>query len=138
LWELNRDEIIATKFLKEIDLISVEPDPISSSKLGAYKIFFQFLCHTDTLRKPIPSFNFKQWQEWQERLKGAKIWIFEAKSAKGDISQAIGQVLTYKELFRKDYPETEIVGYGIIHDITGEIDILIQEACKNLVKFFEI
>ena len=139
LWEHTRDEAIIAKSLKEIDLISVQTEIGSTLKLGGYKTLFQFLCHTNTVHKPIPSLNFQEWKAWQEKLKKAKVWIFEAKSSKGYIAQAMGQILTYKELFSKDYPRTQIIGCGIINEATNETDALAQEACRGLgIKVFRM
>jgi len=132
LWEYERDEIKTGKLLREIDLLSIQADNNSSVELSEYKTLFQLISHTKILHKPIPSFNFQLWKKWQRNLENMKVWILEAKSAKGDLVQALGQILMYKELFRTDYPSTEIARCGIISEGPIEADLLTKHVCNSL------
>ena len=139
LWQYNRDESVIGRHLKEIDLVSIASQDGYSVTLGEYKMLFPFLCHTDNLHKPIPSSNYHQWKIWKTKLRKTKVWIFEAKTSKGSMLQALGQILVYRDLFHRDYPETEIVGCGIINEVTGEIDMLTEETCHSLnIEVFRI
>jgi hypothetical protein len=139
LWQHNRDESVIGNRLKEIDLISIDNRNGVSAILSEYKTLFPLLGITGTIHKPILSFNYYQWRIWRTKLKNAKVWIFEAKTSKGSILQALGQIITYRELFHKDYPETEIAGCGIVSETSCEADVLTEETCKDLnVEIFRI
>jgi len=80
--------------------------------------------------------SLADWKIWASRLQGRNVWILEAKCEGGSLFDALGQVLVKNELFQQDYPNSEIVGLGII---SNRFDELIEYACSKLdVKMFKI
>lgn len=134
LWDAYRDEVMINNLLKRIDLLYVQP--VQNDCLERYKAVSDFLCYTNKIQTPYSKMSMQLWKQWSEQLTNRKVWIIEAKSTSGSFFGALGQVLTYTELFCKDYPETKILGQGIIFDGT---DTLTNYVCEKLkVKTFVV
>jgi len=98
---------------KEIDLLCIIP-PLEGLEITE-KIFIK------------TAMRWASWSNTREKLKGRKVWIFEAKS-KLDL-KAIGQIFAYKTFFSEDNPEVEIEGIGIV---CKETDSLLEHVCEKL------
>lgn len=135
LWDFCRDESAMNGFVKRIDLLSIEP-VLNKDCLDEYRPFYEFLCRSGITRRPLSRITRAEWRKWASRLLARKVWIFEAKCYGGSLFDALGQVLVKNELFREDYPDSKIVGLGVICE---KSDQLMEHACSKLnVKMFEV
>jgi hypothetical protein len=135
LWNSHRDESAMNGLIKRIDLLSVEP-VLNKDGLDDYKPFYEFICHSGIARRPLSRITRAEWRIWTSRLLARNVWIFEAKCNGGSLFDALGQVLVKNELFKEDYPNSKIVGLGVICERSDE---LIEHACPKLnVKMFEV
>jgi hypothetical protein len=135
LWDFYRDESAMEGLAKRVDLLCVEPI-LGHDSLDEYKPLFEFLCRSGIQRRPLSRISHAEWKMWVSRLLGRNVWIFEAKCEGGSLFDAVGQVLVKRELFKQDYPDSNIVGSGVICERSDE---LIEHACSKFgVKIFKI
>jgi len=86
------------------------------------------------LLRPTP----EEWLELRRKLKGCNVWLFEVKRVLN--AEAVGEILINEYLFRKDNPEINVAGKGIIcWEIGPPSSALVKDACEAYgVKVFTI
>lgn len=139
--------IVRGWFLQEIpvgikvleDILSLrhsrEELEILRKKLGPFLRRIDLVCVEGIDRPPLKP-RFHEWLRIREELRGHNVWIFEAKKVLN--AEALGEILINEYLFRKDNPEINVVGKGIICGTKDVQGILIGEACKAYgVKIFD-
>jgi len=125
--KLHLEEITESEFRmaggvlsKKIDLLCVTP-PIDGLEITQEVL----------IPKPL---RLRSWLNLREKLKGRKVWIFEAKKRLN--LTALGQVIAYKVLFEEDNPEVEVEGIGIL---CKETDPLLEHVCEKLnIKVYKV
>lgn len=134
LWNAYRNEAMIKNLLKRIDLLFVQP--VQNDNLERYKAVSDFLCHINKIQTPYSRMNLRLWRQWSNQLAERKAWVIEAKSNASVFFGALGQVLTYSELFQTDYPRTKLLGRGIVLD---KQDAVISCVCEKLkVEIFAV
>jgi hypothetical protein len=78
-----------------------------------------------------PAIDLSYWKEEKISFKAKHVWLIEVEPnlSSATLGLPIGQLLTYKVLFRRDHPEANVVGLGIV---CKEGNPFVELACKEL------
>jgi hypothetical protein len=78
-----------------------------------------------------PAIPLRYWMEGRVSLKGRRVWLIEVEPSLSSttLGLPVGQLLTYRALFRRDHPGAAVVGLGVVCE---EGNALVELACEEL------
>jgi hypothetical protein len=131
---LSTHKTLAEKFLKSNFLIGdwypEVPIGFRSVEYASYPKV-DLVCALGSKNVFHPAIALNYWKEGRVSFKARHVWLIEVEPnlSSATIGLPIGQLLTYKALFRREHPEAIVAGLGIV---CREGNPFVEFACKDL------